>query len=86
MNISRIPRCVIGTVNSAQGLIEMQRIQSMISNQTIDVGPNMREIFSPTMQIDTHRLRLVPTMKFFYMDVSEITSLMKYRYVGKSTS
>ncbi|XP_045591735.2 uncharacterized protein [Procambarus clarkii] len=47
VGINKAGRCIIGTVDSIESLRVMQRIHNMISNSTLDVGPNMREIFFP---------------------------------------
>ncbi|MPC43697.1 hypothetical protein E2C01_037349 [Portunus trituberculatus] len=47
IGINKAGRCIIGTVDSHEALQVMHQIQNMIRNNTLDVGPNMREIFFP---------------------------------------
>ncbi|XP_063611368.1 uncharacterized protein LOC134785049 isoform X2 [Penaeus indicus] len=47
IGINKSGRCIIATVDSIESMRVMQRIHSMISNNNLDVGPNMREIFFP---------------------------------------
>ncbi|XP_063848225.1 uncharacterized protein LOC135093183 isoform X3 [Scylla paramamosain] len=47
VGINKAGRCIIGTVDSDEALQVMHQIQNMIRNSTLDVGPNMREIFFP---------------------------------------
>lgn len=47
VGINKAGRCIIGTVDSDGTLQVMHQIQNMIRNNTLDVGPNMREIFFP---------------------------------------
>ncbi|CAL4157015.1 unnamed protein product, partial [Meganyctiphanes norvegica] len=47
LGLNKSGRCIIGTVDSGEALERMHRIHSMISSSTLDVGPNMREIFFP---------------------------------------
>ncbi|KAK7084445.1 hypothetical protein SK128_028541 [Halocaridina rubra] len=49
--INKAGRCIISSVESAQSLRTMQRIHTMISNNSLDVGPNMREIFFPSVHV-----------------------------------
>ncbi|KAB7502045.1 hypothetical protein Anas_11040, partial [Armadillidium nasatum] len=58
IGLNKAGRCIINTVKSSEDLIKMQRLQQLISNNTIDVGPNMREIFASSAQVD-HRIRYV---------------------------
>ncbi|XP_042215218.1 uncharacterized protein LOC121861493 isoform X2 [Homarus americanus] len=53
IGINKAGRCIIGTVDSLESLSMMQRIHNMISNSTLDVGPNMREIFFPPPYVGT---------------------------------
>ncbi|XP_071542195.1 uncharacterized protein [Panulirus ornatus] len=53
IGINKAGRCIIDTVDSIESLRVMQRIHNMISNSTLDVGPNMREIFFPPPYIGT---------------------------------
>lgn len=47
LGLNKSGRCIIGCVDSGEALERMHRIHSMISSSTLDVGPNMREIFFP---------------------------------------
>ncbi|XP_076036752.1 uncharacterized protein LOC143022424 isoform X3 [Oratosquilla oratoria] len=47
VGINKAGRCIIGMVECVETMEKMQRIHAMISNNTLDVGPNMREIFFP---------------------------------------
>ncbi|XP_066948904.1 microtubule-associated protein futsch-like isoform X4 [Macrobrachium rosenbergii] len=47
IGINKAGRCIISTVDSALCLRTMTNIHTMISNNSLDVGPNMREIFFP---------------------------------------
>ncbi|XP_064122138.1 uncharacterized protein LOC135226467 isoform X2 [Macrobrachium nipponense] len=47
IGINKAGRCIISTVDSAMCLRTMTSIHTMISNNALDVGPNMREIFFP---------------------------------------
>ncbi|KAK3871797.1 hypothetical protein Pcinc_023084 [Petrolisthes cinctipes] len=53
VGINKAGRCIIGTVDSIHALRVMQRIHNMIINNTLDVGPNMREIFFPPPYVGT---------------------------------
>nr|XP_027210136.1 uncharacterized protein LOC113803549 [Penaeus vannamei] len=57
IGINKSGRCIIATVDSIESMRVMQRIHSMISNNNLDVGPNMREYSSSTTLCFTPKVR-----------------------------
>ncbi|XP_068209564.1 uncharacterized protein [Palaemon carinicauda] len=72
IGINKAGRCIISTVDSALCLRTMTRIHTMISNNALDVGPNMREIFFPPAHT-------APRQRFVMM---RCDSMKKWEIVG----